>query len=137
MISSTIASIAPLSETWYQPFGFDDAVGIATFRPHGAEYFLGCRVGDGAVGDALEHATELLRRDRTLLHFQAVTIQLCTDFADQPVGAQLGLNPSRPPLVRGGAGFPPDKGGLRGVKRCLEEIRHLARSREDASIVGR
>ena len=24
-------------------------------------------------------------------------------------------NPSQPPLVRGGASFPPDKGGLRGV----------------------
>ncbi|MFZ5523159.1 MAG: Asp-tRNA(Asn)/Glu-tRNA(Gln) amidotransferase subunit GatB [Pseudomonadota bacterium] len=33
------------------------------------------------------------------------------------------LNPSQPSLVRGGAGFPPDKGGLRGVaKLCANWI---------------
>ena len=32
---------------------------------------------------------------------------------------EAALNPSQPPLVRGGVGFPPDKGGLRGVaKMC-------------------
>ena len=32
---------------------------------------------------------------------------------------EAALNPSQPPLVRGGVGFPPDKGGLRGVEAKL------------------
>ena len=32
---------------------------------------------------------------------------------------EAALNPSQPPLVRGGVDFPPDKGGLRGVEAKL------------------
>src|SRR5471032_567118 len=69
----------------------DDLVRAAFAVGHRFKHNLGDFAGDGVVGDAQQHAAQLLGRDRRLLDVQALFVQQAAQFNHHPVGRQLGV----------------------------------------------